>query len=369
MKNKIIVFGFIMLLASFLFAAFILEPREYSAMENRYLEQAPKFTMKSLLSGEYMEKVEEYLADQVMFKDGFVSLKADIEKLLHKKGSNGVYFGKNHRYIQVYEPDGDTLTDNINFIRNFVTASKSYAPVTFFLAPNVQSVYPEDVPSHVLMADANRDRNTVKEALSEAHFVDPTEILQEHKDEYIYFRTDHHWTMRGAYYGYQALGEELGYSVMDVEDYGVEYKSDDFLGSLYSKAPLSSVKKDSIEVFSNVLGKYRVTFEDGKHVNSLFMNSKLHTKDQYTYFLDGNHSFITIQSNAQTGKRALVFKDSYGHVLLPFLADQYEQMDVVDLRYYRGDIKSMVEGGGYSDILMIYNMDFLASDENFIWLQ
>lgn len=369
MKNKIIAFGFIMLLASFLFAALLLEPREYSAMENRYLEQAPKLTIKSLVSGEYMEKVEAYLADQVMFKDAFVSMKADIEKLLQKKGSNGVYFGKNNRYIKVYEPDEDTLMDNLKFIQSFGSATNSQCPVTFFLAPNVQTIYPEDMPSHVSMADADKDRETVREALTEVNFVDPTELLQEHKEEYLYFNTDHHWTMRGAYYGYQALGEMLDYSMMDIEDYSVEYKSRNFLGSLYSKAPLTFAKKDSIEVFSNVLGKYRVSFEDGSHVNSLFMSSKLHTKDQYTYFLDGNHSFITIQSNAQTGKKALVFKDSYSHALLPFLADQYESMDVIDLRYYRGNIKELVENGGYNDILMIYNMDFLATDENFIWLQ
>lgn len=369
MKNKIIAFGFIMLLASFLFAALLLEPREYSAMENRYLEQAPKLTIKSLISGEYMEKVEAYLADQVMFKDGFVCLKADMEKLLHKKGSNGVYFGRNDRYIKAYERDEDTLSDNLKFIQGFSETYKDTCPITFFLAPNVQTVYPEDVPSHVPMADADKDRETVREALTEVQFVDPTRLLKEHKEEYLYFRTDHHWTMRGAYYGYQALGETLGYSVMDMDDYSVEYRSDSFLGSLYSKAPLTFVKKDSIEVFSNVLGKYRVSFEDGSHVNSLFMGSKLHTKDQYTYFLDGNHSFLTIQSNAQTGRRALVFKDSYSHALLPFLADQYEYIDVVDLRYYRGDIKALVESGSYNDILMIYNMDFLATDENFIWLQ
>lgn len=369
MKNKIIAFGFIILLASFLFAALLLEPREYSAMENRYLEQAPKLTMKSLVSGEYMEKMEAYLADQVMLKDVFVSLKADFEKLLHKKGSNGVYFGKHQRYIKAYEPEENTLMDNIKFIQSFADNTKSQCPVTFFLAPNVQTVYPEDVPAHVPMADADKHREMVKEAMEGITFVDPTRVLREHKEEYLYFRTDHHWTMRGAYYGYQALGEELDYSVKEIEDYSVEYKSDSFFGSLYSKAPLTFAKEDSIEVFTNVLGKYRVNFEDGSHVNSLFMSSKLHTKDQYTYFLDGNHSFITIQSNAQTGKKALVFKDSYSHALLPFLADEYESMDVIDLRYYRGDIGAMINDGGYDDILMIYNLDFLASDENFIWLQ
>jgi hypothetical protein len=78
---------------------------------------------------------------------------------------------------------------------------------------------------------------------------------------------------------------------------------------------------------------------------------------------------MKIQSNAGTNRKALVFKDSYSHVLLPFLADQYDQMDVVDLRYYRESVSKLIENGGYSDILLLYNMDFLTTDTNFIWLK
>lgn len=368
MKNKIIVFGFVMILLSFFTATVLLEDRDYSEMENRYLTQKPEFTWKSLLSGEYMDQFEKYMADQIAGKDGLVSLKTDVELLLQRQGTGGVYFGKKGQYVKDYQPDEETYEQNLGFLRSFVDTYKEQYRMAFVLAPNVQSVYTDVLPADIVMGDADADREKAKEQFSDIIFLDPTEKLQEHKKEYLYFKTDHHWTMRGAYYGYQALAEEMKWDTMKLSDYDMEICSDSFYGSLYSKAPLSWAKMDKIEAFYNVLGKYRVTFEDGNHINSLFLSSNLYGKDKYTYFLDGNHAFCKIQSNAGTKKKALVFKDSYSHVLLPFLADQYDQIDVVDLRYYRNDIEELLKEGGYDDILFIYNIDFLTSDENFIWL-
>jgi hypothetical protein len=292
-----------------------------------------------------------------------------VDKVLLRQSSNGVYFGKKGQYVKAYEPDEEQYDKNLAFLQKFAGTYKDVCPITLLAAPNVQSVTPEVLPADVTMADADEDVAKAQSELSDITVVNPTDLLCGHKDEYLYFNTDHHWTMRGAYYAYKALGDELGWTVDDLDDYDCEVVSKDFYGSLYSKAPLTFAKPDSIEVFSNPLGKYRVTYEDESHIDALFVNSNLYKKDQYTYFLDGNHSYMKIQSNAGTNRKALVFKDSYSHVLLPFLADQYDQMDVVDLRYYRESVSKLIENGGYSDILLLYNMDFLTTDTNFIWLK
>lgn len=368
MKNRIITFGFVIILSSFLVATVIMEDREYSAIENRYLEQKPEFSWEALVSGEYMKKMETYLADQVALKDSLVTLKTDAEQILNRQGTNGVYFGKKGQYVKAYQPDEQKYEQNLSFIRSFVDAYQEQYHMAFVLAPNVQSIYTDVLPSDIVMGNADADRAKAETLFSDITFVDPTEVLRAHKKEYLYFKTDHHWTMRGAYYGYAALAEAMGWNSMEPEDYDIETVHSSFYGSLYSKAPLTWAKKDKVEVFYNVLGKYRITFEDGSHVNSLFVNSNLYVKDKYTYFLDGNHSFSRIQSNSKSQKKALVFKDSYSHVMLPFIADQYAVIDVVDLRYYREDIPKLLEEGGYDDILFIYNLDFITSDDNFVWL-
>lgn len=369
MRNRVIAFGFAMVLLTFFVATIGLDNRDFSSMENRYLAQKPQLTAKTLFNGEYMTSFENYMNDQIFAKDALVTLKSDAEKFLHRKGSNGVFFGKHGRYVKDYEAEDKTLTDNLSYINAFAGDFKKDYNVVFFLAPNVQSVYPEDISKSVVMRDAKADFELVKDTLSNVTVVDPIERLITNKNENLYFYTDHHWNMRGAYYGYQELAKVMSWECKDITEYDHEVVSDSFRGTLYSKAPLTFAKNDEIEVFTNPMGKYQITFEDGKILHSLFVKSNLHIKDKYTYFVDGNHPFMTINSNAGTKKKALIFKDSYSHAMLPFLADQYDEMDVVDLRYYRDNIPKLIQDGNYDDILLLYNLDFLATDDNFIELR
>ncbi|MCR4717403.1 MAG: hypothetical protein K5656_09485 [Lachnospiraceae bacterium] len=368
MKNKIIVLIFVMMLAAISVATFGLPDREFSEIENRYLELKPELSFKSLVDGSYEEKFEKYMADQISGKDTFVSIKSDMEYLTHKQGANGVYFGKDGKYVKAYDPNYRQYDENLQFIDSYMDYYKDKYPIAMLLAPNVQTVYTDVLADNIYMADAETDFELAYKKFKDVVYVNPTDTLREHKSEDIYFNTDHHWTMRGAYYAYTELAKELGITPNPLIMYSDEIVSEDFYGSLYSKAPLSFAKPDAIEVLSNPAGNYRVTFEDGTRMNSLFAGSKLHTKDKYTYFLDGNHPFITIESNAGSGKKALVFKDSYSHALLPFLADHYDKIDVVDLRYYHEDVKELTESGNYDQIIMIYNLDFMTSDSNFIWM-
>lgn len=367
MKNKITVFVFVMILFSVCVATLMGENRRYSELENRYLETRPEFSVSALLSGEYMKKYETYMADQIALKDSMIRLKADAVKILHQQQMNGVYFGKKGYYVKDYQPDYPQLKENLSAIEKFADTYGENSNIFLFVAPNVQSVKKDVLLSDVVMEEDKKAREMLKK-VKNVTYVDPTDLLIEHKEEAIYFKTDHHWTMRGAYYGYEALAKKCGWNYKKEKDYNVEVKSEEFYGTLYSKAPLSFAKPDSLEVFENILGKYRVTFEDGTYMDSLFSDVNLHIKDKYTYFLDGNHSKITIQSNADTKKKALVFKDSYSHALLPFLADQYDTIDVIDLRYYHDSVKEWMQNSDYDDVFFLYNLDFITTDNNFVWL-
>ena len=94
----------------------------------------------------------------------------------------------------------------------------------------------------------------------------------------------------------------------------------------------------------------------------------LEIKDKYTTYLDGNHPFIKITSNSSNKEKLLVIKDSYAHSLLPLLADNYSEIYVVDLRYYHQSVSELAKSLNISKVLFINNLEFLSTDDNFLWL-
>lgn len=368
MKNKFIVFGFLMIIFSIGAATLFTDDRSFSPLENRVLKSRPKITATGITSGKYMSDVESYLSDQIWGKDTFVKAKCDTDYLMFRQGGEGVYFGKHGYYVKDYTPKERQYKKNLELIEDFAARCKKAGyPVTMLLAPNVQSVL-DVLPADIHMPDADRDYDRARKVLTDVNLVSPEDELIKHKNDYIYFRTDHHWTMEGAYWGYSVLCDALGLKADHLQSYEKQSSKENFYGSLYSRAPLSWARADHIETYLEPGLAATVTFEDGSTEPTMFMTSNLYKKDAYTYFLDGNHPDITIKSNCGTGKKALILKDSYSHCLIPFLAGQYDEIRVLDLRYFHDDVMEKIRNGKYDDVIMIYNMDFITTDTSFIGL-
>ena len=147
--------------------------------------------------------------------------------------------------------------------------------------------------------------------------------------------------------------------------------SDEFYGTLYSNAPTFSAKPDEVLFYHNPDGEYTVEYlDEGWTSDSLYNYENLEIKDKYTTYLDGNHSIIKITSNAVSGDngKLLVVKDSYAHSFLPLLADNYSEIIVVDLRYYHESVSELAKENGIENVLFINNIEFLSTDNNFLWL-
>jgi hypothetical protein len=365
-SNKIVVAMFIAFLLSVNIASGFTTDKSFSEFENRMLSQFPRFTVQNFMSGRYTDKFEEYVTDQFPLRDTWVAIKSDLERLTFKTINNGIFFGEDGYLLEDYKKPGGQLNDNINSINRF--ASKLPGVLTHFLmVPNSVKIYEDKLPPFASPYDQLVTFEEVSEGLSEdVDFIGVYDTLLGKKDEYIYYRTDHHWTMRGAFYAYETLADHLGIIPYEMDDFDSEIISDSFYGTFYSKANNAHISPDSIEIFKPKFEVHcEVNFLDsGKTSDSLYEYSYLSEKDKYSMFLDGNHSLIKINTDIKNGKKLVVFKDSYSHCFIPFLANHYEEVHVIDLRYYKLNVYEYIKENHINEALFLYNVTTFSDNEN-----
>lgn len=338
----------------------ILPDRAFSEEENRKLEQAPKFSKESLMKGKFTTKFEKYISDQFAFRDMWVGVKSDAEKVIGKKENNGVYLGKDDYLLQKFDaPDEKSVSakvDEINAYASMGSGVRKY----FMLVPNSIRVLRDKLPADAPVADQLKYIDNMKKMLDKnINFVDVYDSLYSKRNKYIYFKTDHHWTTNGAYYAYEKLGKFMGFTPHSKNYYNIKRVTDDFYGTLYSKSGFRHVSPDSIDLYIPKSGeKYKVEyFEESRVSDSLYNMDNVNKKDKYALFFNGNHPFIKISTNAKEHKRLLIIKDSYANSLIPFLTSHYSEIYVVDPRYYDEDMENLIKDKNINDMLIIYNVN------------
>ncbi len=370
MKNKILTLIFILYILFFAFGSLIARDRDFSDMENRELADMPKLSGKTLASGEFFEDFETYLSDQIICKDFLMKLKVSSNLALGQTKVEDVFFGDGGMLIQEYVNPYNQLGKNIGYINEFADANPEFE-LTWLIAPNACLIYEDRLPDYAQCYNQNEVMAYIIGTASDKITVaDCTRELMDAREEYIYYSTDHHWTMNGAYIGYGVLCEALSVDALSRDMYNVTVASDEFLGTLYSSAPTFSQGKDSIILYENPAGQYKVEYMDtGEVSDTLYNYDNLNKKDKYTTYLDGNHAIMKITSNSANDEKLLVVKDSYAHCLLPLLADNFSEIYVVDLRYYHQSVSELARTEGIERIVFINNLEFLSTDNNFLWLE
>ncbi|KEI02299.1 DHHW family protein [Clostridium botulinum] len=367
--------------------------RGFSESENRVLQSRPSFSFQKLKSGKFTKEYEKYITDQFAFRDFWVGIKSSTDKLLEKKDNNGVYLGKDGYLLEKPEKiDGDNVIDNIDYINQFAKNNPK-CKINFLLAPNSVKVLEEKLPKYATPEDEENIINKVKGKLNSQNikFVDVYEELKNHKNEYIYYKTDHHWTTLGAYYAYEKLGYTMGYKPLPISDFNIEKVTQDFYGTLYSKGNYRDVNPDSIEIFKPKKQiDFNINYFDNQKTSSnIYEFNNLQKKDKYSVFLDGNHDLVTIKTiqkntidknkitkitkkkikksmrkrkrrlekdKSTKVKKLLVVKDSYAHSLVPFLTNHYDEIYMVDLRYFNDNVYEYIKKNDIKDILFLYNV-------------
>lgn len=337
---------------------FLMPDRDFSDSENRVLAKIPKLSLKEVSSGSFTSNFEKYISDQVPLRDLWINLKSSNEKLLGKKDNNGVYLGADGYLLQkISKPDGSVIKKNIDAINSFAKVNPKVKKY-FMLIPNSVKVLENKLPKYASPVNQLDYINKVKATLDNGiKFVDTYEILKANSDKYIYYKTDHHWTSLGAFYGYTKLAETIGFKAEKIENYKIDKITDEFYGTLYSKGGFRNIEPDSIELFTPPNNpKLKVEYLDNKvEDDSIYKMVNLEKKDKYTVFLDGNHSLVKITSQNTNGKKIIIIKDSYANSLVPFLTPQYSEIYMIDLRYYYEDINKFIEENNINEALLVYN--------------
>lgn len=364
-KNAALTVAFLCaIILIFMVADFLTKDRLFSDTENRMLAQKPKLTSEGLVSGKYMEDYEAYVTDQFVARDTWVELKTRGDILLQKQEINGIYLGDDNYLIEQHLPQNVTqeqVDEKLELLEKLV--DKYDAKV--MLVPTADNILSDKLPDNAPYYDQTALLSRVKETVGEDNFINVYDTLKEHAKEEIYYKTDHHWTTLGAYYGYQAWKKQTGSaSVVRFDINNMTTVSEDFLGTLHSRINLPHAE-DEIRIFSETtLREPKITYDLVTTTNSYYEPKYLETKNKYGYFLDDNHAFIEIETGYRRGRELIVIKDSYANCMVPLLANHYDKIYMVDLRYYNGTLAGLIDGyvTEKTDMLVLYDCIHFIED-------
>ncbi len=384
--------------------------RSYSVSERRLLAQKPKLTAETVWSASYMTDYETYLTDQFPMRDQWITVKTYCSMLLGQRESGGVYIARDHSLIELHAPDflnEEVALRNEEALLTFVKDMYGYGAehVSVMLVPTAESVWKDKLSAYAQVFDQRAYQERLRGLLMERgagqSCVDVWEMLAEHRQEPVYYKTDHHWTVLGAYYGYLEYvrklagedgalpgsggqdgiaqgsgGQDGGAPYQDAaerylmanglpvwEDYELETVRSDFHGTTAAKCGLYHIRDEITlvrpkEYFAE---QYQVAYDLGAaRTDSLYSYEQAAGDDPYSVYLDGNHAVteitVTRGGARQSGRSLLLVKDSYANSIVPYLTAVYDEITVIDLRYYNAGIHALMEERGYTDVLVLYNL-------------
>ena len=347
----------------------LLPDRDRSETENRLLAQIPAFSWEALANGGFTKGVEEYFADQFPLRDRWTGLKARTEQLSGKREFHGVYLCGDTLIARVGPPEKGLEAQNLSYVSRLAEAAE--VPVYLGLIPSAAEIWREKLPAGAESWDQRAFLETAKPE-GVAGIIDFQEALSAHAGEPVFYRTDHHWTTLGAYYGYAALMKTLGRGeeVLEPDAFKprVPPHADEFQGTLYSQSGVHWLAPDTIAFWAEEEGPSVTSWRSGVPEEAeLYDFSYLLTKDKYAAFLGGNQPLCVIKNPEGTGK-VLLIRDSYSDALAPFLAQSFEEVHLLDLRYYRRSAAQYAAENSVDEIIALYSVPNFISDRNLVLL-
>jgi hypothetical protein len=376
LHKKIMIIMFVVIILSFPIATFVFMPKEdtaFSENENKFLARLVPPTGSSIAAGRFMTGFDEWFADRFMFREELIRLQNQLERLQGKTEINGVFTVDNRMILSWRGKDSTDeelpdLDETLKSIDSFSerlsqTGTESY----IMLIPSSQEIYMDLLPANSHVGSQSALIKHCYDSLENLTSIDVMTYLSENSDSYIYYRTDHHWTTFGAYWGYFAASKRLAVTPYDLGWFDVEHVSSDFRGTLFSKTLNFSVTPDVVSFYTlaNSPPRVNLTINNGSETtehDSLYFREFLTQKDKYAAFMGHNVPIMKITTDVESDKSLLVFKDSFANCMLPFLANHYNKITVLDMRYINTDISELVELSEYEQVLFVYGAVEFSQD-------
>ena len=353
--------GFTLLFSLLTFA---LPKRSFSERENRKLEDAPALSAAALADGSFARASERWFADHFFSRDFWMTLQLHFLSVLGEKENGGVWLGKDDSLFLIPQrPDEAALARNLTAMDAFAASHgniNTYAAVI----PNAFTVQPDRLPDFAPAPDQTAQLRAVAEKLPHIVFLDVTQALRAAADQYLFYRTDHHWTSLGAYTAFTAMAPEMGIDT-PVTEYEIFPVSSAFYGTLAAKSGRFG-RPDTVDIYlpeTDVI--YNVTYTDTLEKSaSLYDREALQGTDHYAVFFGGNYPRVDINTTARTGRRLLLFKDSYANCMMQFLYPYFDEIVMIDPRYYYENAEPLLRQHGITDVLYLYNCDTFLNDSS-----
>lgn len=413
--NITVIFG---VMVFFFFGSVLFEKPEISVVEKRDLAQMPPFSVLSLMKGNLTRDIETFYADTFPLRDEFVSLSAvlkeqqgirkDDVRIVEQSGGESQELSSKPQQNEAFIPDAssepqeateskaeteqkpaapETENETVGPVSNGMFVYKGMAMSLFGGSdqmaqwyaqvlntyqselPNVQ-VYNMIIPTAIefyvpekyrdLTASQEQTMGVIYNALdSKIKKVNAFPNLKAHTDEYLYFRTDHHWTGRGAYYAYRAFCEQAGFEPIQLEDCETR-RLDHFIGTMYAQTQDSSLLEnpDYVEYFM---------FPQAYQAELYVRNSPYYgvpcslwaeyakSPNSYSVFLAGDFPLIKVSTDLHNGRKIMVVKESFGNAFAPFLINHYEEVYIVDQRYFQLAAVEFIKEQGINELLFANN--------------
>ena len=405
---SILLFSTLLVLGCFIGALFFIRPSQ-SANEKRTLTTFPSFSLSSFLDGSYFSQISTWYADTYPGRDTWISLntkvkdhygiqsetmivggqaksdeiptesktttkkkkKAEVpeQSLMQEEMQNkimqGMYVDNGAAYGAYYfnQEAADTYIQGINDSAKKLSKTTTVYSV---LVPNNILVLDKDVQEKIGGSNQEKAIDYYMNSYSDSvKGVDVYSRLEKHKDEYLYFRTDHHWTALGAYYAYLEFCDVKGIKAHSLS-YFEKQKSTPFLGSYYAELQLEEMADNPDTVIAYIpKGTNDMKFwRDGQEYDGKVVTPQDYWDEnsQYMQFIQGDQPLVKITNKKiKDGSSCVVLKESYGNCFVPFLVDHYETVYVMDFRYTEEVPKDFCKKNKIDDLIVINNIQIIAS--------
>ena len=362
---------FCLFIFSFALTLIFLPDQEYSEKEKRYLDTAPRVTWEAVLDGSFQDQLESWIADQFPLRDFWVGLHAYSQLILGKNAHQDIYAAEDGYLINA--PATQDLTDFRNSISRFDRfVEKTGLPASLLMVPSTGWLHEDSLPSGHEPYPDDLMFLEASEIVQYIYVLDVRDVLKEADHEKsVAYRTDHHLTSYGNYVLYSFYQDYQERAYFPQSHYVIE-TIPGFYGTTWSGSGYWLTKSDDLEIWDSSTDTVTVSITDGDGTDmvsdSMFFREHLEELDKYPVFLDGNHALTTIQNPDAKGGTLLIIKDSYAHGFAPFLAENYQTIYLLDLRYYRGKISDFAAENGVDELLFLYGTSTLLTDTNSAWL-
>lgn len=359
---------FCILIFGFTTATLIKPDTQYSESENRTLAQMPELSFETVFSGEFEADYETYLTDQFFARDGWIGMKTAVERAMLRSESKDIYFAEDDYLIEKHTGSFTSAAaqTNVQTLGKFIEQYRTVfgdEHISVMVVPNAVEVLEDKLPAYAAPYDESEYLGKIQEILPKGIWFDAEAVLKAHTDDALYYRTDHHWTTKAAFYVYQEWAAVQGMEVLTMDDFSIETATQEFEGTIQSKLGIDA-QNDTIELYHHVEDIFYTVWKNdaAEPEYSMYDYTALNTKSKYDIFFGGNHARVKIKTRENNGRKLLMIKDSYAHCFVPFLIGEYEEITMLDIRYYNQKLSELVEAEGYTDLLFLYNASGFAED-------